>query len=202
MNYLAHFHLSYGDDALLVGALLGDFVKGPLRGNLDRRLEQGIWLHRKIDAFTDNNEQLRQLRQRFRPEFHRYSGIMTDVIFDHFLNLHWQKFHGQPLAEFSSEIYQLLDNHHQLPPAAQQLATNLRRYDVLGNYAQWQTVESALPRIGQRLNRGRPGRGNPLQEAAAELRMHYEGLERGFLAFYPQLITHCKQLRSTLPNGD
>ena len=55
MNYLAHFHLAArlaserGEegDGLLIGALLGDYVKGPLRGDYPDDWEEGIRLHRR-----------------------------------------------------------------------------------------------------------------------------------------------------------
>ncbi len=193
MNYLAHFHLSAGDDALLVGALLGDFIKGPLPGRLPPGLERGVYLHRRIDAFTDTHPQLRQWQRQFRPEFRRYGGIMLDVLFDHFLSRHWTTFHHQPLDHFSAEVYALLQQHVQSPAAARDQAQRLVLHDVLGNYRHWPTVPAALERIHQRLQRH-----NPLDRAAAELEPYYAELEQTFLAFYPQLVAHCRQLRQEM----
>ena len=190
MNYLAHFHLSDGDDNLIIGALLGDFVKGPLNGVRIKPIEQGIQLHRKIDAFTDSHRLLKQCHQQFDPTFRRFAGIMTDVVFDHFLNIHWQQFNSQPLPLFSERIYQLLDDNEYLPPSAQYLADRLSEYDVFGNFRHWQTVKGALLRISQRLKRD-----NPLPIAATELEKNYHLLEETFLAFYPQLQQHVLQQR-------
>ena len=192
MNYLAHFHLSHGDDELLLGALLGDFVKGPLTGERDAGLEQGIFLHRKIDSFTDSHALPKQAQDLFAPEFRRYSGIMTDVVFDHFLNQHWTDFHHQTLPEFSQQIYQLINTNPQLTPAAQQQATNLARYDVFSNYQHWQTVEGALLKISQRIKRD-----NPLAHAANEMEKHRSALEQLFLDFYPELQQHVMDVRQS-----
>ncbi len=189
MNYLAHFHLGHGSNDLLVGALLGDFIKGPLTGRHGEGLEQGILLHRKIDAFTDQHPALRQAQQLFAPQYRRYAGIMTDVLFDHFLNRHWSQFHPQPLTDFSLHVYQLLDSQN-LPATAKRQADNLCRYDVLVNFQHWQTVEGALLQISQRIRRD-----NPLATAAAELEKHYAELERVFLAFYPELESHADNVR-------
>ncbi|MGA2151478.1 MAG: DUF479 domain-containing protein, partial [Geobacteraceae bacterium] len=51
MNFLAHLYLSGDDPELLVGNLLGDFVKGRLSGNFPDGIERGIELHRRIDSF-------------------------------------------------------------------------------------------------------------------------------------------------------
>lgn len=192
MNYLAHFHLSYGNDDLLTGALLGDFVKGPLTGQRSTTLEQGILLHRKIDAFTDGHSALRETHRLFDKPYRRYAGIMTDVVFDHFLNRHWQRFHPQPLEQFSEEIYQHLLNNPHLGPQAQQQADNLARHKVLENYRHWQTVSVALEKIGQRI-RGN----NPLHSAGDEMQRFYVDLEQQFLLFYPQLQQHVAAIRQS-----
>lgn len=192
MNYLAHFHLSHGDDALILGALLGDFVKGPLKGERDKRVEQGILLHRKIDAFTDSHLALRATHQLFDSRYRRFAGIMTDVVFDYFLNRHWQQFHHQSLEQFCQQIYHLLSASDQLTPAAQKQANNLSHYSVLENYQHWQTVEAALESIGRRIKGD-----NPLASASEEMQKHYAQLEKQFLEFYPELQAFATQVRST-----
>ena len=192
MNYLAHFHLSHGDNELLLGALLGDFVKGPLTGERSRGLEQGILLHRKIDAFTDSHSLLTQAQRAFSPEFRRYAGIMTDVLFDHFLNQHWQQFHHQPLTKFSTQVYQLINNNPQLTPSAQLQANNLVRYDVFEKFRHWETVDGTLIRISKRIKRD-----NPLARSAPEMKSHYLQLEQTFLNFYPALQQHATSIRQS-----
>ncbi|ARN73653.1 ACP phosphodiesterase [Oceanicoccus sagamiensis] len=190
MNYLAHFHLSHGSDDLLIGALLGDFIKGPLKGERKPSIEQGIFLHRKIDAYTDSHPLLKQAHQLFSPHYRRYAGIMTDVAFDHFLNQHWQQFHPDSLRLFSQQVFQLITSSDQLTPPAKRQAENLARYDVFEHYQHWETVEAALERISQRLLRD-----NPLASGAREMQGHYSTLEDIFLQFYPELQQHTRELR-------
>jgi len=197
VNYLAHFHLSHGHDDLLLGALLGDFVKGPLTGQRSRSLEQGIMLHRKIDAFTDSHPLVKQAHQAFSPNYRRYAGIMTDVVFDHFLNQHWDDFHDQPLQQFSDQVYQLLAGNDRLTEPALQMAGILEKYRLFEAYQHWQTVESALQRIGQRIKGD-----NPLDSASDELRRHYGEMEATFLDFYPVLQQHAKTTRATFLLGN
>lgn len=189
MNYLAHFHLSDGNEGLIIGALLGDHVKGPLQGKYPADWEQGIRLHRSIDAFTDQHPNIRQAQSLFAPEYRRYSGIMLDVVFDHFLNQHWEKFHPRPLSEFSQQVYRQL-NVEGMPDSARLQASNLARYDVLVSYQHWQTIEAVLERIGQRLRRS-----NPLAQSAEQLQVHYSQLEQFFMDFYPLLQQHVDQQR-------
>ena len=61
MNYLAHAFLSFEDEAIVVGNLLGDFVKG--RAQLEHyplNIQNGVILHRHIDQFSDNHTVLKQ----------------------------------------------------------------------------------------------------------------------------------------------
>ena len=85
---------------MIAGALLGDFVKGPLCGDYPPDLEQGIRLPRRIDAFCDSDRSLSEARRQLPGELQRYSGIVTDVVFDHHLSLHWRRYHPADLRSY------------------------------------------------------------------------------------------------------
>ncbi len=55
VNFLAHFHLAWPDQHLVLGGLEGDFHKGGLPGTLPAALQDGVALHRAIDAYTDSH---------------------------------------------------------------------------------------------------------------------------------------------------
>jgi len=55
MNFLAHAHLSFNDESLLVGNLIADAVKGKQFFLFSESIRKGMLLHRKIDAFTDSH---------------------------------------------------------------------------------------------------------------------------------------------------
>ena len=92
MNHLAHFHLSWPRKNLVVGALEGDFHRGPVPGSLNPALVDGVILHRAIDGFTDSHPLLTEARSRFPTGTRRYAGIMLDLCFDYFLYRHWRSF--------------------------------------------------------------------------------------------------------------
>ena len=93
MNYLAHLLLSGPDRDMQVGGLLGDFVKGPLKGELPTRVEQGIRLHRHIDTLTDGHPAFMAATRRLPGEWRRYRGILLDIYFDHLLACRWGHYH-------------------------------------------------------------------------------------------------------------
>ena len=53
---------------MIAGALLGDFVKGPLRGEYESALERGIRLHRELlqHAFLEFYPRVLSMAQDFR----------------------------------------------------------------------------------------------------------------------------------------
>lgn len=192
MNYLAHFHLAQDNDAWIVGALLGEYVKGPLHGGWPAQWEQGIRLHRQIDAFSDQHPARLQFARLLPPEYRRYAGIVLDVYCDHLLSLHWLRFQNESLREFAARVYALLERDMaRLTPPAARMAQRLIDYDVLCIYHRWNTVDGALARIG-----GRFARANPLARAGSELLCYLPQAEQIFLEFYPALIAQTKQLNA------
>ena len=111
MNYLAHFHLAWPDELLVVGGLEGDFHKGPLPGTLAPTLHCGVALHRAIDAYTDSHAVVADVRRQFPPELRRYAGILIDLCFDHFLARHWSSYSEMAHSEFSAAVYRILEKH-------------------------------------------------------------------------------------------
>ncbi|MBX9449653.1 MAG: DUF479 domain-containing protein [Taibaiella sp.] len=87
MNYLAHAFLSGREPEILVGNMMGDFVKGS--SILDRyppKIRQGLELHRSIDVFTDGHRATAKAKNYFRNDYGLYSGAFVDVMYDHFLS--------------------------------------------------------------------------------------------------------------------
>ncbi len=183
MNYLAHFHLAGNQPAMLQGALLGDFVKGPLRGQFGARVEQGIALHRRIDAFSNGAEDVKRANEALSPDLRRYAGIVTDVVFDYFLSHHWSRFHSQELPGFAQSVYRAITPAmDSWPVSAQRFSRRMIEHDLLCQYGHWATVERVLGSIGMRLSHD-----NPLSSAAATVRPRLQQLELDFFEFYPKL---------------
>lgn len=184
MNYLAHFHLARANDDWLVGALLGDYVKGPLRGELPAGWEDGIRLHRKIDAISDRHPLRAQLAGELPPAWRRYAGIVLDVCCDHWLSQQWESWEARPLEEFARRVYRILAaNEGELPGNSRRFAQRLREYDMLTAYRDWASVPATLQRIGTRLSL----KDNPLLNASTELAAAGAGLGDGFAGFYRDL---------------
>lgn len=169
----------------MAGALEGDYYKGLLHKNSDLPLLAGIRLHRSIDAFTDAHPLVAALRCEFSPELRRYSGILIDLGFDHYLSKHWALFSELPLAEFNNAVHRKLSlQRDALSSDASHMFDRLVEYDILNLYMQWETVPATARRIGQRFKRH-----NPFQDIDAELTKIRDPMEDAFLDFYPELVS-------------
>ncbi len=186
MNYLAHVLLSSGTPERLAGALLGDFVKGPLDGRFPPAVRAAIALHRAIDRYTDRHPLVQEGRSLVSAGRRRFAGILVDVFFDHFLACHWKRYCDRPLERFTGEVYAtLLARRHGFPERLQRMLPRMASEDWLAAYRDLWAVEAALNGIARRLSRF--DRARVLGGAIEELTGHYAGFEGRFLAFFPQL---------------
>lgn len=188
MNFLAHVMLSPPNPELVLGGLLGDFVKGPLSAiDLPEQVCHGIWLHRKIDSFTDRHPLFLRSKRRVSNERRRYAGIMVDMFYDHLLARHWEQFHDQSLESFTRQLYRELEGRQELLPVqARTILLRMASEDWLSSYAELPSLHQALDNMSRR--RLRPG--NRLLGSVAELEDAYIGFEDDFLGFMPQVMDY------------
>jgi acyl carrier protein phosphodiesterase len=184
MNYLAHLLLAGPEPEALLGALMGDFVKGPLGVQYPPAITRALVLHRKVDSFTDAHPVTAASRARISPERRRFAGIMVDLFYDHFLARDWAAHATEPLDTFTRRVYALLERHTPLlPDRLRLIAPRMAKYDWLGSYAEIESIHTALDRMSLRFKRE-----NRLAGAGAELDANYAALEADFRGFFPDLV--------------
>ena len=192
MNYLAHLLLAGPEPEALLGALMGDFVKGPLGEQYAPAITHALALHRKVDSFTDAHSVTAASRARVSPQRRRFAGIMVDLFYDHFLARDWAAHASEPLSAFTRRVYALLDQHEALLPERLRLiAPRMAEYDWLGSYAYVESIHAALDRMSHRLTRT-----NTLAGAGAELEANYAALEADFRAFFPDVVRFAQTQRA------
>ena len=184
MNFLAHLYLSPPTPDALLGALLGDFVKGPVEhAGYNPEITAAIRLHRAIDTFTDAHPIVLASKARISPARRRYASILVDVFYDHFLARDWRRFHPEPLERFAASTYLALSGTTQvLPDRMAHMLPHLVAGDWLTSYRELDGIHLALDRMSRRV---RPG--NPLLGSAAELEAQLPAFEADFHAFFEQL---------------
>ncbi|WP_018476087.1 acyl carrier protein phosphodiesterase [Echinicola pacifica] len=116
MNFLAHAYLSFDQPKVLLGNLIGDFVRGPLKEHYEKNIVVGIRLHRAIDKFTDSHLQVKEAQKLLKPTYQRYSLVITDVYFDYFLSKYWADYDHRSIEEYAQWVYDTVDQNAELLP--------------------------------------------------------------------------------------
>ena len=114
MNYLAHIYLSDEDDFIKIGNFMADAVKGNHYEEYPVGIQIGIRLHRFIDSFTDSHPVYRQSKHRLHEKFGHYSGVIMDIVYDHFLAKNWKQFSETKLEDYADIFYKLLQDNYEL----------------------------------------------------------------------------------------
>ena len=92
MNFLAHIYLSGNNDMLKIGNFMADSVRGHHYLDYPDEIRKGILLHRYIDTFTDAHPIYRKSKHRLHEKYGHYSGVIMDIVYDHFLAKNWNNY--------------------------------------------------------------------------------------------------------------
>ena len=184
MNFLAHAYLSPDEEKILVGNLIGDFIKGrQALSQFESEIIRGVELHRAIDEFTDNHPVVYESKHRLRPKYRHYAGVIVDVFYDHFLATHWKQFHATPLETFASETYQTLTRFGAIVPLEfKQMLPYMVRGNWLVAYADISGIHGALSGMARRTPYE-----SKMELASQDLKVDYEKYETEFEQFFPEL---------------
>lgn len=189
MNYLAHAYLSFHNPQLTVGNMIADFVKGKQWQQYEEGIQRGIQMHRAIDTFTDQHPVTLAAREYFQPSCGRYSAVFIDIVYDHFLATDKTIFTDASLADFTQQVYKILQhNHHTLPPAFQQMFGYMQTQNWLYNYRQKDGMYKSFSGIVRRAKYLNVTADAPF----AVLENHYDELAAYYRIFFPEIITYIK----------
>jgi acyl carrier protein phosphodiesterase len=176
LNFLAHALLAGDDPALMVGGVVGDWIKGPLPGTLPPDLAHGVKLHRAIDHFAETNPAFNQSRSRISAARRRYAGVLVDIFYDHLLARHWQDIHPQPLDAFCKTIYESInDRLPELPADSHYALDMMARQNWLLSYTQIEGIADVLLRMSRRARQP-----NPLAQGEQEMLADMAGFTADF----------------------
>jgi acyl carrier protein phosphodiesterase len=191
MNFLAHclipdLALPESHPDLVAGGFFGDFVKGVLTESLPMDLANGIRLHRRIDAFSNQLPGIRRSCDRFPGELRRFAPIFVDVVADYLLANAWNSYHPDPLPHFSATAYAAIATHFdRLPDSGRQFYRHARTHDLFARYGERDTLYGSLRSVIWRLDR--PLLADP---AIAAVETALPELASDFAGYFPELVTH------------
>lgn len=185
MNFLAHLHLAQLADSSLLGNLMADFVRGNPDEVYPLAISRGIRMHRRVDVMTDTLPEVKIARGYFSPPYRRVAPITLDVVWDHFLSLHWDRLcQDTALPTFIDQCRLSIEPH---------LATTPERFRHLNDYLwsqRWMERYADLAFIKQVLQ-GMANRRPRLAALAGsfdDIESNYPALEQLFWQFYPSMM--------------
>jgi len=176
VNFLAHALLAGDDPALVVGGVVGDWIKGPLPGRLPPDLARGAALHRAIDSHAETHPAFRRSRSRVSTARRRYAGVLVDIFYDHLLAADWAALHPKPFADYRHAVYrQVSERFADLPQDAHYALMLMASEDWFHSYARIDGIADVLARMSRRARRP-----NPLAGGEAEFLADAEGFRADF----------------------
>lgn len=187
MNFLAHLYLSGEVDEVKIGNFIGDFVKASDMENYNKTINKGILMHWAIDEFTDRHPIVQNSKNRLRPKYGHYAGVIVDIYYDHYLAKNWRAFHDQDLRIYVDQQYKMLESHISiLPKKVVHMLPFMIKHDWLYNYQYFEGIERVMRGMANRSNFN-----SKMDESIVELKKYHKEFEEEFESFFPELRVYC-----------
>lgn len=187
MNYLAHQFLSFHNHDLMIGNFIADSIQGNRFEGLTDDTIKGIMLHRKIDSFTDSHPVYLTSKHRFSKDFGKYSGVLMDMIYDHYLAKNFNNYSKITLQEFCNQTYSILNQHLTIfPEPAKRFHSYMIEHNVLFNYSTLQGLETVLTHLNHRIRHR-----YQLQHSLTHIKEQTDEIEEEFFIFFDDLHRFC-----------
>jgi len=184
MNYLAHTYLSGENDDVKVGNFLGDWVKGSDYQKYSDDIRTGIMMHRNIDSFTDQHPVVHLSASRFKSRYSRYSGIIIDILYDHFLANNWKDFCNIPLRDYVNRLHNVvLNNFAIFPERLQNYLPGFMNERWVERYATLEGIKDVLNTMSKRTSLP-----DETEFAISVIEAYYSDFRHEFFTFFGQII--------------
>lgn len=189
MNFLAHIYLSGNNEMITIGNFMADGIRGETYKKYPVDIQKGILLHREIDTFTDAHPIVRQSTKRLHKNYGHYSGVIVDILYDHFLAKNWSAYSPVSLNSFVETFYDVLEDHFEiLPLRIQRLMPYMIAENWLLNYSKIEGIQRVLDGMNRRTKHK-----SKMNEATKELKKFYKEFEEEFTLFFEELINFSNQ---------
>jgi acyl carrier protein phosphodiesterase len=168
---------------------MADGIRGNDYSQFPNDVIKGILLHRQIDTFTDSHPIYRQSKHRLHEKYGHYSGVIMDILYDHFLAKNWHNYSEEKLEDYVAVFYKSLeDNFEILSDKTKKMMPYLIDQNWLVSYQTIAGIEKILFQMDYRTKH----RVN-MQEAIVELQEYYSQFEDEFTLFFAELIQFSNQ---------
>lgn len=196
MNFLAHLYLSEDNPNIMIGNFIADHIKGNNYENFSKEIQQGIFLHREIDTFTDAHPIVRKSKRRLHERYGHYDGVIIDIFYDYFLAKNWIKYSTISLEEYTKKVYLFFTKKaEELPVKSQQFIVYMTQYNILYNYQFIEGIQKVLNGVNQR-TKGI----SKMNLAIEDLQLLEKEFEEDFTIFFEDLRIFTKNRLQQLNN--
>ncbi len=173
--------------------MIGNFIADHIRGNnyeeFSEEIQQGIFLHREIDTFTDVHPIVRKSKRRLHKRYRHYDGVIIDIFYDYFLAKNWANYSEIPLDLYTQSVYDLFDKKAaELPKKSQQFISYMIEYNILYNYQYKEGIAKVLNGMNHR-TKGK----SQMHLAINDLNELQTELEEDFIIFFKDLVAFTNQ---------
>lgn len=183
MNFLAHIYLSGDHEFITIGNFISDGIRGKQYKKFSKEIQIGILLHRQIDTFTDAHPIVRQSTKRLHENYSHYSGVIVDILYDHFLAKNWNQYSNIPLDIYVDHFYESLKTNFEiLPSRIQKMLPYMMAGNWLLNYANIEGIQGVLDGMNRRTKYI-----SGMDKATYELQTYYSEFENEFTQFFEEL---------------
>lgn len=166
---------------------MADSIRGHHYLDYPEEIKKGILLHRAIDTFTDAHPIYRKSKHRLHEKYGHYSGVIMDIVYDHFLAKNWSRYSNEKLEDYSESFYHLLkENYDVLTEKIKGMMPYMIARNWLVSYASIAGLEMILFQMDHRTK----NRVN-MHEAIVEIQQFYAEFEEEFTLFFEELRQHC-----------
>lgn len=197
MNFLAHAYLSGEDPELLFGNMIADHIKGKVLESYPVGIVKGVLLHRAIDSFTDDHPVVKVASSNLSNYFGKYSGVVLDIYFDHFLAVGWSHYNNTELHVFARRVYyELLRRYLLLPARSRRIIPWMVAQNWLSGYANLRDLERVFNGMTRRASFK-----SGMENAIPVLSENYQLIHQQFQTFFPQLEAYATKFRLELENN-
>ncbi len=188
MNYLAHVFLSFEDEELLIGNFIADMISNQEVAKYSEGIKRGIYLHRKIDEYTDQHPEVLKGVRRLYKNHRKYAPVVIDVYYDYLLGNSWNAYSPRSLDLFTHDVYSILADHLSiLPTHLQRNLPMMIEDNWLYEYKNVNGLQRAFCSMQKRASRP-----EWLDGALESLIINQAQLELEFQAFFPDIIQFVK----------
>lgn len=183
MNFLAHLYLSENNTNIMIGNFIADHIKGNNYDGFSEEIQQGVFLHREIDTFTDAHEVVRKSKRRLHERYRHYDGVIIDIFYDYFLAKNWADYSVIPLDVYTDSINKFFyEISPELPLKSQNFIKYMIQYNILFNYQ----FKDGIERVLNGMNTRTKGK-SQMNLAIEDLTILHQEFEDDFTIFFKDL---------------